>query len=751
MPEVRVVAHHVPQDRPVADGDHRLGQRARSAPAGAAPGRRRTGRPSPFAVPLRCPARGRGCPGQADDRALRRARRPALVTVSRGYHRRPRVRDTLTVTVGFAARRRYASLEGTGHRPRGPRTTGTCREGAIPSCARRSWPVGSAAGCPRRRSRSRSRWSRSAATRSSGTSSSTTPTTGYDDFVIALGYRGELIKQYFAQYAALAGRHHGARRGAGLGRSRPPRRSRTGRCTSSIPAYDTATGGRMRRVAHLLDDTFMMTFGDGVSDVDISRLVAFHKAHGRLATHHRGAPAGPLRPRRARGRCGRRVLGEAADRRGLDQRRLHGPRAGSVLDYIDDDDDLLPDGADGAPRRRRPADGVSPRLVLAVHGHDARSSPAREPVGVGTRALEGLGLMRVLVTGSEGYIGTVLCAYLLDRGHDVTGLDTGFHRVGWLYHGVDRSPTWIAKDIRHVTVEDLRGYDAVVHLAELSNDPVGQLNPDITFEINHHGSVRLATLAREAGVERFVYMSSCSVYGAAGDTDSTETSDVDPLTAYAKCKVLVERDVPADGRRRLLADVPAQRDGLRRLARGCASTSSSTTSPATPGPSRSSAWTATARRGDRSSTSSTSARRSICVLRAPRDVVHGADLQRRQQRSRTTRSARSPRSSPTRSPAAARSSATAPATTATTARTSTRSASACRFETRYDVARGAQQLLDGLPRDRHDDRAVRVARPHPDQADPAPAGDGPDRRAVLLGRSAGAAADVADAAAARPA
>jgi len=152
-------------------------------------------------------------------------------------------------------------------------------------------------------------------------------------------------------------------------------------------------------------------------------------------------------------------------------------------------------------------------------------------------------LMRVLVTGSEGFIGTILCAYLLDRGYDVTGLDTGFHRVGWLYNGVDRSPAWIAKDIRRVTVEDLRGYDAIVHLAELSNDPVGQLNPEITFEINHRGSVRLATLAREAGVERFIYMSSCSVYGSAGATDSTETSDVQPLTAYAKCKILVERDV----------------------------------------------------------------------------------------------------------------------------------------------------------------------------------------------------------------
>lgn len=151
--------------------------------------------------------------------------------------------------------------------------------------------------------------------------------------------------------------------------------------------------------------------------------------------------------------------------------------------------------------------------------------------------------MRVLVTGSEGYIGTVLCAYLIDRGHDVTGIDTGFHRIGWLYHGVERSPTWIAKDIRTIEADDLRGFDAIVHLAELSNDPVGQLDPTVTFEINHLGSVRLATLAKSVGIERFIYMSSCSVYGAAGATDSTEASDVQPLTAYAECKVLVERDV----------------------------------------------------------------------------------------------------------------------------------------------------------------------------------------------------------------
>jgi len=154
-------------------------------------------------------------------------------------------------------------------------------------------------------------------------------------------------------------------------------------------------------------------------------------------------------------------------------------------------------------------------------------------------------MAKVFVTGSDGYIGTVLGQYLLDRGHDVTGCDTGFHRIGWLYNGVHATPKVLVKDIRHITADDLRGHDAVVHLAELSNDPVGQLAPHITYEINHKGSVRLARLAREAGVPRFVYFSSCSVYGASADTAQDESGRTEPLTAYAECKLLVERDLTA--------------------------------------------------------------------------------------------------------------------------------------------------------------------------------------------------------------
>lgn len=151
--------------------------------------------------------------------------------------------------------------------------------------------------------------------------------------------------------------------------------------------------------------------------------------------------------------------------------------------------------------------------------------------------------MKVLVTGTEGYLGSLLPPLLYERGHEVIGVDTGYYKVGWLYNGTEITAKTLNKDIRHITIEDLQGVDAIVHMAELSNDPTGQLAPHITYEINHKGSVRLATLAKEAGVRRFVYMSSCSVYGVATEGDVTEESPVNPQTAYAECKTLVERDV----------------------------------------------------------------------------------------------------------------------------------------------------------------------------------------------------------------
>jgi nucleoside-diphosphate-sugar epimerase len=148
--------------------------------------------------------------------------------------------------------------------------------------------------------------------------------------------------------------------------------------------------------------------------------------------------------------------------------------------------------------------------------------------------------MRVLLAGIDGYLGTVMAPVLAQRGHEVVGLDAGFYRDGRLYHASDSPVPVITKDIRHVTVADLRGFDAVVHLAELSNDPLGQHRPEVTYAINGDGSASLARLAKQAGVRRFVYSSSCSVYGSGSGEWKSETSPTQALTAYAACKLRTE-------------------------------------------------------------------------------------------------------------------------------------------------------------------------------------------------------------------
>ncbi len=168
-----------------------------------------------------------------------------------------------------------------------------------------------------------------------------------------------------------------------------------------------------------------------------------------------------------------------------------------------------------------------------------------ETVVADATPVAGVGALRarVLVTGADGFIGSVMTPRLTEEGFDVVGLDTGFYRAGLLYHDGKDRPATLTRDIRTLTPTDLEGFDAVVHLAELSNDPLCQHDPKKTYEINHLGSVALARAAKEAGVQRFVYASSCSIYGAAGDSTKTEESAPDPQTAYAHCKMLVERDL----------------------------------------------------------------------------------------------------------------------------------------------------------------------------------------------------------------
>jgi nucleoside-diphosphate-sugar epimerase len=150
--------------------------------------------------------------------------------------------------------------------------------------------------------------------------------------------------------------------------------------------------------------------------------------------------------------------------------------------------------------------------------------------------------MKVLLTGHSGYIGAVAAPMLLSAGYEVAGLDTDLF-AGCDFGQKPQEIPAIKKDLRELSTDDLRGFDAVIHLAALSNDPLGNLDSSVTYDINHEASVRLAELAKQSRVSRFIFSSSCSTYGAAGDHFLDEAAELNPVTPYAESKVWVERDV----------------------------------------------------------------------------------------------------------------------------------------------------------------------------------------------------------------
>src|SRR5215831_3397103 len=150
--------------------------------------------------------------------------------------------------------------------------------------------------------------------------------------------------------------------------------------------------------------------------------------------------------------------------------------------------------------------------------------------------------MKILLTGHKGYIGAVAAPILRSAGYEVVGLDADIFAGCDFGEAAPEIPE-VRKDIRYLTRADLEGFDAVFHLAALSNDPLGNLNSQLTYDINHLASVRLAELAKGAGVRRFVFSSSCSTYGAAGEAIHDESAPLAPVTAYAESKVLVESDL----------------------------------------------------------------------------------------------------------------------------------------------------------------------------------------------------------------
>ena len=415
---------------------------------------------------------------------------------------------------------------------------------------------------------------------------------GITDFILCLGYKGHLIKDYFLNFQTRnrsftieLGQPRLQFHDADSGES-------DWRVTLLETGEHSMTGSRVSQIADYLDpedDSFCLTYGDGVADIDLDAALQFHSSHAGSATVTGVRPPGRFGELRA---SGGRVFA-FNEKPQVSQGLINGGffvLDRSFLTYLSDDANCILEGtplescaADGNLyvyehtgywqcmdthrdwqqlnqlwSENRPPWRVWENRPITSDQVGPRSAPlAATP----SRILEGNSgaprhrefspttssprktsppVNRVLVTGNLGYIGSRLTPLLVAAGHEVAGLDSGFFGDCWLSPPDDSIPT-ICKDIRDVTLSDLTDFDAVIHLAALSNDPLGNLNPQLTYEINYTASLRLAKLARQAGVRRFLFSSSCSMYGAAqSDRALSETAELAPVTPYAEAKTLLE-------------------------------------------------------------------------------------------------------------------------------------------------------------------------------------------------------------------
>ena len=373
---------------------------------------------------------------------------------------------------------------------------------------------------------------------------------GFNEFIICLGYKGFCIKEWFSNYAVNNNdvtfdlendtvMYHNNHKD-------------NWKVTLVDTGLNTMTAGRIKRIReYVRDETFMVTYGDGVSDVDIGKLVEHHKGRGKIATLTAVIPEGKFGALKIDEREQVLNFSEKTDNK---NRWVNGgffvfePK---IFDHIEGDADILEKG---------PLPKLAQEEQLSAFKHygfwepmdklyDQKKLEKTWQSGEAPwKVWDKEGYRKILITGNLGYVGPMVVRQLrsIMPKAELIGFDIGYFANNLL--DSDAPPesllnSQVYGDVRSFPEGLLTDVDAVVHLAAISNDPMGNKYEQLTMDVNYRASVELAKKAKRAGVKSFVYASSCSVYGTAEEGARTEESDVNPLTVYAKSKVYTERDL----------------------------------------------------------------------------------------------------------------------------------------------------------------------------------------------------------------